>query len=433
MQQLYKFFFFVAILALIGIALGLSTSSPDLWKIALVTCCVAVTITSGASPTLAGYRFTMWILIALLAAMLFPNISLKIGQFDFLRNNWLKLIVVQLVMFGMGTKMSIRDFAGVAKMPYPILIGIGLQFLIMPITGYTLAKIFGLPNEIAAGVVLIGSCSSGLASNVMCYMARANLALSISLTAIATLLAPLATPFWMEKLAGEFVEVDTKAMAMQIIKIVIIPIGAAMLHDLLKNNDDKKKKAILVSTALASILILVLGVIASQSVNSDAPLLSQSSIENCFIFSGAIAFALLYHYAAEKFRWIEEKTHLLSMAGIIYFTFVATVAGRENLLTVGLSLIAAAILHNLIGYTLGYSLSRTFGLDKESATTVAFEVGMQNGGMAFGLANEMKKLATVGLAAAVFSPWMNISGSLLANQLKKHKTFADKTSVLSND
>ena len=110
---------------------------------------------------------------------------------------------------------------------------------------------------------------------------------------------------------------------------------------------------------------------------------------------------------------------MVSMLGIVYFTAIATAAGRDNLLVCGVTLVLAAVLHNLAGYGFGYGLSRLVGLDKQSALTVAFEVGMQNGGMATGLARGMDKLATVGLAPAVFSPWMNVSGSILANLIRK--------------
>ena len=136
--------------------------------------------------------------------------------------------------------MSLRDFAGVARAPLPVLIGLVCQFSIMPLVGYGLAVGFKLPPEIAAGMVLIGACSSGLASNVMAFIGRANLALSITLTAVATLLAPVITPFWMTLLAGSLLEgttIELKFFKMMagIIKIVIVPTGAALVHDYLKN------------------------------------------------------------------------------------------------------------------------------------------------------------------------------------------------------
>ena len=114
------------------------------------------------------------------------------------------------------------------------------------------------------------------------------------------------------------------------------------------------------------------------------------------------------------------------MVGIIYFTAVTTAAGRDALLSACAALLAAAVIHNGAGYALGYGLSRLVGLRKEESLTVAFEVGMQNGGMASGLAGMMGKLGTVGLAAAVFSPWMNLSGSLLANQIRRRRAVAEQ-------
>jgi BASS family bile acid:Na+ symporter len=118
-----------------------------------------------------------------------------------------------------------------------------------------------------------------------------------------------------------------------------------------------------------------------------------------------------------------------SMFGIIYFTLVTTAAGRDNLIQIGFLLFLASVLHNGAGYFFGYWLSRLSGLDKKSSQTIAFEVGLQNGGMASGLAGSMGKLATVGLASAVFSPWMNVSGSLLANYWRKIGNPEDETTL----
>ena len=136
-------------------------------------------------------------------------------------------------------------------------------------------------------------------------------------------------------------------------------------------------------------------------------------------FAGAVVFGVGFHWAATRFAQIERLMPVASMAGIVYFTTVTTAAGRDNLLRVGALLFLASALHNAAGYCFGYWLSRASGLDKNSARSVAFEVGLQNGGMASGLAGAMGKLGTVGLAAAIFSPWMNISGSILANYWKR--------------
>ena len=424
-------FFRKTCLAVAGFAcidglVGVFTSIPELWQSAIVLCCLAGALGLPAIPALAGYQFTAWIVAAFAAAMVYPDRFLTAGPFDLglvdvpaieLSNRWLVLIVVQLVMFGMGVAMSLRDFVGVVKMPYPVLIGVCLQFVIMPITGYALAKLFNFPPEIAAGVILIGSCSSGLASNVMCYLAGANLALSITLTAVATLLAPLATPFWMQRLAGEYVEVRPLEMTMQIVKIVIVPIGAAMVHDYLKHAETGQRRRVMGTAGMAAALALAIGIFPARALDATDKALHPIR-ESLLIFGAALLFALIYHLTTARVAWIERKTHLLSMFGIVYFTTITTAAGRDHLIVAGVALFLAAVVHNAFGYSLGYGMSRLFGLDRQSAITVAFEVGMQNGGMASGLASYMGKLGTVGLAAAVFSPWMNVTGSILANVIK---------------
>ena len=259
--------------------------------------------------------------------------------------------LLQIIMFGMGTAMSFKDFVGVIKMPKAVGIGMACQFTIMPIVGVSLATIFGFPAEIAAGIVLIGSSPSGLASNVMVYLAKANLALSVTLTAVATLLAPLVTPFLMKTLAGQFIPIDAWAMMWSIIKIVIIPIVAGLLFN---------------------------------------------------------------HFFHGKFKWLDKAMPVVSMAGIAFIITIITAAGRESLLTIGIALFAAAILHNAAGYFLGYWACKLFKMNENDCRTIALEVGMQNGGLASGIALEMGKVATVGLAPAIFGPWMNISGSSLA-------------------
>jgi bile acid:Na+ symporter, BASS family len=289
--------------------------------------------------------------------MAYPQYFLKAGNLS-LTNRNLILVVIQLVMFGMGTQMSVRDFLGVVKMPKAVIVGTAAQFTIMPLVGFALAKGLNFPPEIGAGIILIGSCSSGLASNVMNYIAGANLALSVTLTAVAQVLAAVMTPFWMKTLAGKMVEVSFVSMMIDIVLMVVLPICAALVYNWLRK---------------------------------------------------------------DRLIRLHRLMPILSMAGIIYFTLVTTAAGRDHLLKVGALLFVAAAMHNMAGYFLGYWAARLCRLDENSCRTIAIEVGLQNGGMASGLAGRMGKLATVGLAAAIFSPWMNISGSVLANHWRKHK------------
>jgi len=390
----------------------------EIWRLAAVVAAVALAILLRFSSKLRGYQFTAWIIAAVTAAMIFPGAFLHWGRFN-LNNKWLILLVVQTVMFGMGTQMSLRDFAGVARSPRGVLVGTIGRFVIMPLVGWVLIKLVHLPDEIAAGVILIGSCSSGLASNVMAYLARANLALSVTVTAFTTLLAPVMTPFWMKLLAGTLVEVDAFKMMVDIIKLVLAPIGAALLHDYLKHATLRGRKAVLLvaTTGAVWLAFLALGGWRLLTANlTDTPL---RWVGLAGFLLGAVVFGVVYHRLTQKFSRLDQRMPLASMAGIVYFTAVTTAAGRDNLLQVGLLLVIVAILHNTAGYFFGYWLSRASGLDKNSARSIAFEVGLQNGGMASGLAGTLGKLGTLGLAAAIFSPWMNISGSVLANYWRK--------------
>jgi BASS family bile acid:Na+ symporter len=390
----------------------------SLWQLGIVIPLLAVAIALRFVPQWRGYQFTAWIVAAVAAAMLFPNAFLKWGDLD-LRNRWLILLIVQTVMFGMGTQMKLDDFLGVMKAPRGVAVGIVCHFSVMPLVGWSLTKIFHFEPEIAAGIILIGSCSSGLASNVMAYIAKSNLALSVTVTAITTLLAPLMTPLWMKLLANKLVPISYTDMMVEIIKIVLVPIGAALLHDYLKHAQKRGRNWILVVAALATAW---LGFIAVGGWTFLKTHLSGNALMALGLMGfllGAVIVGVLYHFLTLRWTRLDSWMPLASMFGIIYFTLVTTAAGRDNLLKIGGLLFLAAALHNAAGYFFGYWLSRAAQLDKNSARSVAFEVGLQNGGMASGIAGKLGMLGTLGLAAAIFSPWMNVSGSLLANYWRK--------------
>lgn len=296
-----------------------------------------------------GFSYTVTIFAAVTAALYYPDYFVEVNGFTFAV---LITPLIQLIMFGMGTSMSVQDFVAVAKMPRGVLVGLLCQFTIMPSLGFLLASLSGFAPEIAAGIILIGCSPSGLASNVMSYLAKANLALSITITAIATLLAPLFTPLLMSLLAGAFIEINVLDMMWDIVKMVIIPIGAGLLFNKL--------------------------------------------------LSG-------------KAKWLDDAMPLVSMFGIAFIIVIITAAGRDSLLDIGGTLILLVLVHNLTGYFLGYWGGKLFRMDERDCRTIAIEVGMQNGGLASGLAKEMGKMATVGLAPAVFGPLMNITGSILAS------------------
>lgn len=350
MKQLSRALLTLALLCGLG-AGGLLLAGRGLEAAGPLVVGFVVCLAAGASghPRLRAHSFTIWIFAGVAAAMYYPSYFQEMGGFDL---NRLIVPLVQVIMFGMGTAMSVRDFAGVVRSPRGVLVGLACQLTLMPLIALTLVGLFGFPPEVSAGIILIGSAPSGVASNVMAYIARANLALSITLTAVATLLAPLTTPTLMKLLAGELVPVDFFAMMMGVVRMVILPI--------------------------------VLGLIVHK----------------------------LFERRSE---WIDRAMPLLSMIGIAVVIAIITAAGRDALLTIGPLLFLAAVLHNGLGYLFGYWGCRLIGMDEQSCRTISLEVGMQNGGLASGLAQEMGRVATVGLAPAIFSSWMNVTGSALAN------------------
>ena len=390
----------------------------SIWQPLVVLAAVALAIGLRFSPKLRGYQFTAWIIAVVVAAMIYPASFLHVGGFD-MRNKWVMLIAIQMVMFGMGTQMSLKDFAGVAKAPRGVLVGIVCHFSVMPLVGLALTKIFRVEPEIAAGIILIGSCSSGLASNVMAYIAKSNLALSVTVTAVTTMLAPIMTPLWMKLLAGTMVEVSFFKMMVEIVKIVLVPIGAALIHDHLKHGSNGSRKILLgvAGFSVGWLAFLALGGWEFLQAHFAGDALTAIGLFG-FLLSAVVA-GVVYHWLTRWFTRLDGLMPVAAMAGIVYVTAMTTAAGRDNLLKVGGLLFLASALHNSAGYFFGYFLSRASGLDKNSARSVAFEVGLQNGGMASGLASAMGKLGTVGLAAAIFIPWMNISGSILANYWAK--------------
>lgn len=403
-----------ALAALILIAALAAALDRGLAAPSALAAAVLVSFGLGAIPALKGYQYTGWIIAAIVAGMLYPQQVLHVGDFD-MSNPWLILIIVQLVMFGMGTQMRLSDFQGVAKSPRGVAVGLLCQFTIMPTMGWLLTKVFAFPLEIAAGIILIGSCSSGLASNVMTYIAKANLALSVAVTAAATLVAPLMTPLLMKLFASTLIEVQFLPMMLSVAKIVLAPIGAALLADYLTRASAKDRLVVRLIAAACAAWLAFVGLGGWGLIENALPAYALTTISILGFFAAAIIVGAVYHVIREAIPSVQKLTPYLSMFGIIYFTTVTTAAGRDYLLQVGGLLLLAAIIHNTAGYVLGYWFSRALGLDPYSARTMALEVGLQNGGMASGIASEMGKLSTLGLAAAVFSPWMNISGSILAN------------------
>ncbi len=305
-----------------------------------------------AQSRLRKTAFTAWVLTCVVVAFCFPQVFIRWGDIE------LKTLIVpliQLIMFGMGATLAISDFTRILKMPRAVFMGIFLQFSIMPLLGFGLAKAFGFEPSIAAGVILIGSCPGGVASNLMTYLSKGNVALSVTMTACSTLIAPLMTPLLMSVLAGTMVEIVFMDWVLNILQIIIIPIALGL------------------------------------------------------IFNNALR--------ALKLRgaWLDRCLSLTAMAGICLIIGIIIADSRDKLLTIGLALVAASVIHNTAGYLLGYLGARLAKLDESSCRTVAIEVGLQNGGMATALAINTLKDPLAALAPAIFGPWMNISGSILAS------------------
>lgn len=255
-----------------------------------------------------------------------------------------------IVMFGMGLTLTGKDFVYVAKQPLPVAIGVVAQFVIMPLTAVALTWILNLPPEIAAGVILVGCAPGGTSSNVVSYLARGDVALSVTMTSVSTLLAPILTPLLTLWLAGEHMDVSAGPMAWSIVKMVIIPVGLGLLVRLA----------------------------APRSVESVLPALP----------------------------WV-------SVVAIAMIVAIVVAGSRDKLIQAGLIVLLAVVLHNAVGYALGYVTGKVSGQAEATSRTMAVEVGMQNSGMAATLAaSYLSPLAA--LPAAVFSVWHNLSGAVLA-------------------
>lgn len=259
--------------------------------------------------------------------------------------------LLSIIMLGMGMTLRPADFAIVARRPWALLLGVAAQYTIMPLLGLAIALALGLPPLLVAGMVLVGAAPGGTASNVMVYLSRGDTALSVAMTSVSTLLAPIFTPLLVLLLAGQFLPVDTGGLFFSIVQIVLVPV--------------------------------LLG--------------------------------LLLRWAAPRLvEKVLDALPLVSVAGITAVVMIVVAASSATLLSVGLVVVVAVILHNLLGYSLGYAVARLCRLGVPGRRAVSIEVGMQNSGLAAALATtHFNPMAA--LPAAVFSVWHNISGSLLAS------------------
>ncbi|WP_033170233.1 bile acid:sodium symporter family protein [Selenomonas sp. ND2010] len=262
-------------------------------------------------------------------------------------------ILLGIVMFGMGMTLRLRDFQLVFQRPKDVFIGALAQFTIMPALAWLLAKGFGLPPELAAGVILVGTCPGGTSSNVMTYLARGDVALSVSMTMTTTVLAPIVTPLLTWGLAGEWVDISLSAMMISIVQVVILPI--------------------------------VLGIV----INS------------------------FFEKTVQK---IVKLLPLISVIAIVLIVGGVVSVSSQRILETGLLIMLVVMLHNLLGYSIGFLIAKALHMNVAKAKAISIEVGMQNSGLATSLAM-LHFGAAAAIPGAIFSVWHNISGSLAANYL----------------
>ncbi|MFY9152679.1 MAG: bile acid:sodium symporter family protein [Prolixibacteraceae bacterium] len=360
-----------------------------------------------------GFAYTIWIFTAVTASMFYPDYFTSMGSFQF---KTLIVPLLQIIMFGMGSQMSLDDFTGVIKMPKGVIIGVGSHYLIMPSVAFSISRIFNFPPEIAAGIILIGCVPSGLASNVMSYIAHANLALAVTIGAISTLISPFVTPLLMKMLGGQYIEVNFWSMMLDILNMIILPIVAGFIFNLFNVGKEKLRSKV-IQLIIFFVIILLTNLVYMKAKQADITglLLALMKSMSWFYFLPMIGALLLRHFLKGDKKLMGKILSLLSMVGIAVIISIITATGRDSLLQVGALLMVTSLLHNVAGYSLGYGVSWLFGMPEKDRRTVAFEVGMQNGGLASGLALQMGKIATVGLAPAIFGPLMNVTGSALAS------------------
>ena len=409
----YRFLLLLSICCLVTSGISYMLNSITLTGIFLITGFISLALGVRGFQKFKGFSYTLWIFTAVIASMFYPQYLISVGNFQLK-----KLIVplLQIIMFGMGSQMSIADFTGIIKMPKGVIVGVISHYIIMPLVGFTIASIFNFPAEIAAGIILIGCVPSGLASNVMSFLAKANLALAVTVGAISTLLSPFVTPTLMKWLGGQFIEVNFWSMMLDILNMIILPVVAGFIFNLFSKKDATAKSK-MIQLASYVIIVILTTLVFTKSRNAGLAdfLIQFAKSMGWFYFLPMIGAIAMSGFLKGDNKILEKALSLISMVGIAAIVTVITASGRDSLLEVGGLLIITSLLHNLTGYTLGYSLSWIIGLPEKDRRTIAFEVGMQNGGLASGLALQMGKVATVGLAPAIFGPLMNITGSVLAN------------------
>ena len=293
--------------------------------------------------------FPLWAVLFSILAFMQPN--LVVGF-----KSWIIPLLI-FIMFCMGITLKIDDFIRVFKRPKIIALTIALQFLFMPLFAFLVSKVFNLSNELMVGMILVGAVSGGTASNVIAFLAKADVALSITMTIVSTLLSIIITPYLTLLYVGQTVPVPAFDMLLSILKIVFIPV--------------------------------IIGIILNHFLNK---------------------------YIEKR----HDVFALLSIFSIVFIIGIIIGLNESKISTIALSLMLTIACHNLLGLFTGYYFAKLFGYDKTVCKTVAIEVGMQNSGLAVVLAMKYFT-ALSARPGAIFSIWHNISGAILAGIWSKQE------------
>ena len=363
-----------------------------------------------------GLSFTMWMFTAVIAALFYPHYFVAYGDFKL---TVLIVPLLQLIMFGMGAQMSFDDFTGVIKMPKSVLVGAIGHYTIMPLTALLITRVFHFPDEIAVGIILIGCVPNGLASNVMSLLCNANLALAVTVSAITTIVAPFVTPFLMKVIGGQLIEINVWSMMMDIINMMILPIIAGFVFNLINvGKTSLRGKTIQLLSYFTIIMLANLIYKYVHQADFAGYLIASVKSLSIFMVLPIIAAHLFRYFFKGDMILMKKILSAISMVGIAVIVVVITAAGYESLLAVGTLLLVVVLIHNLSGYAFGYGLAKLFRCPEQDCRTLAFEVGMSNGGLASGLALTIGNIGTIGLAPAIYGPLMNVTGSTLASWWK---------------
>ncbi len=292
-------------------------------------------------------KYMAVIVIAVAAlALLAPN------TVSFIKTSYVNYLL-GIVMFGMGLTLKPSDFKVVFSRPKDVIVGCIAQFTLMPFLAFLLTKLFNLPAELAVGVILVGTCPGGTSSNVMTYLSKGDVALSVGMTAVSTILAPLLTPLLTLLYAGQRVDVNVMSMFLSIVKVVLVPIALGFV---------------------------------------------------------------INHFFHEFTQNAVRVLPLISTTAIVAIVAAVVSANSAKILTSGLLIVAVVILHNLLGYATGFAVGKALHLDSSKCRAISIEVGMQNSGLATSLAaTHFAQYPLATIPGAVFSVWHNISGAILAN------------------